>query len=82
MKAKLVGAGIAAALAVVGIGTAVAGAAAPTQSATPQRSTVIDRSGRGFIQDDQGQTPGNCPERNGTTPQASPSPSGTTSSDV
>lgn len=80
MKARIVGACIAAALAVAGIGTAVAGAAAPDQSSTGERSTVIDRGGRGFIQDEQGQDGFDCPERDGTAPQASPS--STTSSDV
>jgi hypothetical protein len=80
MKAKLIGAGIAAALAVAGIGTAVAGAAALDQTTTTQRSTVVDRGGRGFIQDEQSQQGFDCPERDGTTPEASPG--GTTSSDV
>ena len=80
MKAKIVGACIAAALAAVGIGTAVAGAAALDQSLTGERSTVVDRGGRGFIQDKQAQDGFDCPERDGTTPEASPS--STTSSDV
>jgi len=81
MKAKIVGACIAAALAAVGIGTAVAGAAALEQpSSTGERSTVIDRGGRPFIQDEQAQDGFDCPERDGTTPDASPS--NTTSSDV
>ncbi len=79
MKAKIVGAGIAAVLAVVGIGTAVAGAAAVDATPSMQRSTVVDRGGRSFIQDDQNQRRYDCPERDGTTPEASPS---ATTSDV
>jgi hypothetical protein len=79
MKAKLVGAGIAAALAAVGIGTAVAGAAALDATPSTQRSTVIDRGGRSFIQDEQGQGGYDCPEQDSTAPEASPS---ATTSDV
>lgn len=77
MKAKIVGACIAAALAAAGIGTAVADAAALDAVPSTQRSTVVDHGGRPFIQDDQGQQGYDCPERDGTAPEASPS--GTTS---
>ncbi len=79
MKAKIVGAGIAAALAAVGIGTAVAGAAGVDATPSTQRSTVVDRGGRSFVQDDQNQGGYDCPERDGTAPEASPS---ATTSDV
>lgn len=73
VKIKLVGMGIAAVVAAFGIGTALAGAATPTDTGTSyQRSVVVDRSAGGFVRNNaQVQDDGNCPGRDGT-PETTP----------